>query len=138
MAPSGELYEEIAACLQASGSTPKQVESQLEKAHKLSGELSISAMLTRTKSLLDVKGERTASQAIGVLSRVWDPKAKGPLGPTDSEVALLLSEGFMKRGKTRDFHHAQILLNQVVTRAQDPYDRTLAKALSGLCDQEIP
>ena len=102
------------------------------------GELSVGAMLTRTKSLLSVKGERTADQAIAVLARVWDQKSTGPLSPMQSEVALLLSEGFMKRGKPNDYRQARLLLSQVTERAQDPYAASLAAALAGLCTQELP
>ena len=127
MAPSGPLYGEIAACRQATGASARQVEAQLARAVDMAGEISVEAMLTRTKSLLAVKGERTAGQAISVLSRVWDSKASGPLSPTDSEVALLLSESFMKRGKPRDYHKARQLLQEVSARTQDPYDGSLAE-----------
>jgi len=135
MAPSSALYEEIARCLQASGAPTKQVEDQLIKARQIGEGLSVDAMLTRTKSLLAVKGERTAGQAISVLSKVWDPKQTGPLNPTNSEVGLLLSEGFMKRGQRRDYGQAIRLLEKVHNKGQDPYDRSLAHALSGLCAQ---
>ena len=135
MAPSAALYEEIASCLQASGAPTKQVEDNLMKAKQFEESLSVDAMLTRTKSLLAVRGERTADQAISVLSRVWDPKDKGAMSPTSSEVGLLLSEGFMKRGQKRDYGQAIHLLDKIHKRGQDPYDRSLARALSGLCAQ---
>ena len=55
-----------------------------------------------------------------------------------SEVALLLSEGFMKRGKPNDYRQARLLLSQVTERAQDPYAASLAAALAGICTQELP
>ena len=135
MTPSADLYEEIAGCLQATGAPTKQVEDQLVKARQFGAELSVNAMLTRTKSLLAVNGERTAGQAINVLSKVWDPKDAGLLDPLKSEVGLLLSEGFMKRGQKRDYRQAVNLLDKVHQRGQNPYDRSLANALSGLCAQ---
>ncbi|MCH2107549.1 MAG: hypothetical protein MK291_13015, partial [Planctomycetes bacterium] len=135
MAPSAPLYEEIALCLQASGSSANQVEEQLRNAQRLGDKLSLNAKLTRAKSLLAVKGERTAGQAISVLAKVWDGENKGPLNHTNSEIGLLISEGLMKRAMNRDFVQAIQLLESVQSRGAGPYDRSLASALRGLCAQ---
>ncbi|MCH2102790.1 MAG: hypothetical protein MK297_02130 [Planctomycetes bacterium] len=135
MSPTGALYEEVAHCLQASGASARDVEDQLRKAQRLSDGLSLNAKLTRAKSLLSVKGERTASQAITVLAKAWPAQKRGPLDDTTSEVGLLISEGLMKRARDRDYQQALQLLTAVKERGATPYDRSLANALRGLCSQ---
>ena len=134
--PTAALYEEIAACLRESGATVREVEAELAKAYQLAGgELSVSGMLTRTKSLLSVRGEKAASQAISALTRIWDDESSGQIAQEQAEVALILAEGFMKRDNKGDRGSAQHLLQKVKTRGSDPYARSLASALSGLCAQ---
>jgi tetratricopeptide (TPR) repeat protein len=133
---TAELYEEIAACLQESGATVKEVETELTKAYEArGGSLSVAAMLTRTKSLLSVRGERAASQSISALTRIWDRAATGTIDREQSEVGLILAEGFMKRNKKGDRKAARLLLIEVGERGINPYARSLASALAGLCQQ---
>lgn len=133
MSPSAELYEVVAACLQATGANIKQVDAQLDKAKKLRRGTSLGATLTRTKSLLDIKGERTATQAIEALTQVWKPAETGTFTSDQAEVALLLSEALMKRAAESDSAQARVLLLAISDRANNPYDRSLARALSGIC-----
>ena len=106
------------------------------KAHQLAGgKLSVSGMLTRTKSLLSVRGEKAASQSISALTRIWDNESSGQITHEQAEVALILAEGFMKRNNKGDRGSAKHLLGEVTSRGTDPYARSLASALSGLCEQ---
>jgi hypothetical protein len=131
-----ELHEEIAACLQESGRPAQEVERELAKAFKArGGTLSVDGILTRTKSLLSVHGERAASQAIASLSRAWDQSATGPMNEQQSEVGLILAEGFLKRDQRGDLRSAKVLLEEVSKRGMNPYARSLANALAGLCEQ---
>lgn len=134
---TAEVYEEIAACLQESGATVKAIEAELAKAYEVnSGSLSVAAMLTRTKSLLSVRGERAASQSISLLTRIWDTETTGAIENEQAEVGLILAEGFMKRDKKGDRNSAKLLLAEVSERGTDPYARSLAFALAGLCEQK--
>ena len=131
-----DLHEEIAACLQESGRPVQEVERELAKAFKArGGSLSVDGILTRTKSLLSVRGERAASQAIASLSRAWDQSATGPMNEQQSEVGLILAEGFLKRNQPGDLRSAKVLLGEVSKRGTNPYARSLANALAGLCEQ---
>ena len=63
-------------------------------------------------------------------------ESTGAINDEQAEVGLILAEGFMKRDMKGDRNSAKRLLAEVSNRGTDPYARSLALALSGLCEQK--